>query len=164
MWESCANKQLHCPINVIFQSDVPVPKLLWLRQLSIPAPPRAGAGGAVADAGRHVSDRAGGSGDGAGRQLNFYTTGRVGERCLRFAFCRSHETRTAAVATRHAACRAAASRRYAQAVLAEVDDVQGKVAGFGDVEAGAGLPATGTMASPWGTPASITKKLVSGSL
>ena len=37
MWESCANKQLHCPINVIFQSDVPVPKLLWLRQLSIPA-------------------------------------------------------------------------------------------------------------------------------
>lgn len=22
MWKSCANKQLHCPINVIFQSDV----------------------------------------------------------------------------------------------------------------------------------------------
>ena len=35
MWESCVNKQLHYPINVIFQSDIPVPKLLWLRQLSI---------------------------------------------------------------------------------------------------------------------------------
>ena len=37
MWESCANKQLHFPINVIFQSDISGPKLLLLRQLSIPA-------------------------------------------------------------------------------------------------------------------------------
>ena len=35
MWESCAHKQLHCTINIILQSDIPVPKLLWLRQLSI---------------------------------------------------------------------------------------------------------------------------------
>jgi len=27
MWDSYPNKQLYCPISVIFQSDVPAPKL-----------------------------------------------------------------------------------------------------------------------------------------